>query len=823
MNYLPSARASARHARHAGRVVVCSAFVALASAAMAQPTSPPSTSTSSSNKDETVALAQFTINESPDNPYLSKQALSGTRVAMSIQDIPQTVSIVTSAFIQDSMSQRMLDAAKYITPVVESTLPVGGDRYTIRGFQVSHEFLDGMVISGEDGYSMSLAPYNIDRIEIIKGPNAILVPGGAPGGQFNPITKSPFMKDESSATLEVAEFFGTAVSTDINRVISKEKGIATRFVAAIWDSKGYQKNSFRRGFEFAPSISWELSPTNKLVVKAEFVHNREIAGIGEPLDLAVGSNDYARLARGLPRDWSFGSDNDHRVRKTERVTAELFSTLSQHITSHLLLSADHILREDQGGTSAAIFVPNASGALVAFNPTRNPYTGKYEPGVTWSVDNSGTNAVATSTATPIPDPSTWVYRRANGSDHLYYSEAHLRDDFAGKFENDIVNSTTIAGIAANFSKTKWKSFVGQPQGPDVTNATLGSISYTPYVFPEPNPTIGVQNKTAKLQEMQLYIYETASFFKDRLLFAGGLSRYFGTLTRTDTTGVAAIGAPDFGISTTAKSYGLTVKPIKEIAVYYSHNSSGESMPGSLQAGNPGLLPPFRATNGTQDEFGVKTSFLKDTLTFSVAHFDISQTNYAVPNSEYYTLVAQGNQAAANALSTSTYLDVNSKGWEAEGSYALSRNLTLIGNISAYKYRQPTGVRIRAVPDHIEAIYLDYRLTEGVLKGFGVNVGVDSHSDAVGESVTGLTTTKPLAGNIPSYPGVAAGFVPQQASYKIQGRTLVNLGLTYRAKEWTARLQVSNALDKDYVYAGGSRTSIVVGDPRSFRGSLTYKF
>ena len=95
-----------------------------------------------------AGVPTFTITEKPANAYVSKQALSGTRVAMDIADIPQTVSVVTSDFIKDTMSQRMLDAAKYITPVVESTLPVGGDRYTIRGFQVSHEFIDGMVISG---------------------------------------------------------------------------------------------------------------------------------------------------------------------------------------------------------------------------------------------------------------------------------------------------------------------------------------------------------------------------------------------------------------------------------------------------------------------------------------------------------------------------------------------------------------------------------------------------------------------------------------------------------------------------------------------------
>jgi len=775
-------------------------------------------------KDDVVKLPTFLISETPANKYVSKQALSGTRVAMDIQDVPQTISVVTSDFLRDTMSQRMLDAAKYITPVVESTLPVGGDRYTIRGFQVSHEFIDGMVISGEDGYSMSIAPYNIERIEIIKGPNAILVPGGAPGGQFNPITKSPLMQDQQSVTLELAQYIGNAISTDINRVISAEHGAALRLVAAYWNSDAYQKNLFRKGYMIAPSASWQLSPSTKFVAKFEFVHNDESTAISVPLDPSVGSDGYAVLARGLPRDFSFGNDQDHRIRETARVTLELLSTLSDHVTSRLMLSGDHILREDQGGSTASIFFPNGSGGYVAFNPTRNPYTGKYEPGVTWSVDNSGTYAVATSTVTPIPDPSTWLFRRINGSDHLYYNEAHFRNDYAAKFSNDLATSTTIAGLAANFSKTKWKSWAGSSQGPDVPNTPAGiaAITYTPYVF-----TTLTQNKTAKLQEMQFYAYETAGFFHDRLLLSGGVSRYFGSLTRTDTTGVAAMGEPTLGISSTAASYGVVVRPIKPVSLFFSHNTSGDTMPGSLQAGNPNLsstaLPPYRPANGNQDEYGVKGSFLDDSLTFSIAHFNITQTNYPVPNSEYYTLVAQGNQAAANLLPTSTFLDVISKGWEAEASYAVNKNLTLIGNLSSYTYRQPTGVRIRAVPDRIWAAFADYHFTEGPLNGFGVNIGVDSKSDMVGESVTALTTTKPLASVTARYPGVAAGFVPQQASYKYDGRTLINVGLSYRTKIWTARLQANNVTDKDYISVGGSRTAIAVGTPREFRATFTYNY
>jgi len=773
---------------------------------------------------EIIELPTFTITEQPVNPYVSKQALSGTRVAMDIQDIPQTVSIVTSDFIKDSMSQRMLDAAKYITPVVESTLPVGGDRYTIRGFQVSHEFIDGMVISGEDGYSMSLAPYNIERIEIIKGPNAILVPGGAPGGQFNPITKSPIMKDQASATLELAQYIGNAVSTDINRIISQDKGIAGRVVAAYWNSDGYQKNMFRKGYMFAPSFSWQLSPSSKFIAKFEYVHNDESTAISAPIDPAVGSDGYAVIARGLPRDWSFGNDQDHRVRQTARLTLELLSTLSDHVTSRLMISGDQVLRKDQGGSSAAIFFPNNSGGYSAFNPTRNPFTGKYEPGITWTVDNSGPMAVATSTLTPIPDPSTWIYRRINGSDHLQYDEAHLRNDYAAKFNNDFFKSTTIAGLAANFSKTKWRSWAGASQGPDVANTPTGlaAIQYTPYAF-----TTYTQVKDAKLQELQFYAQENAGFFQDRLLLSGGVSRYFGTLTRTDTTNIPAPSDRTLNISSTAASYGVVVRPIKPVSLFFSHNTSGDTMPGSLQAGNANLSssanPPYQPSNGKQDEYGIKGSFLNDTLTFSIAHFNITQTNYAVPNSEYYVLVAQGNQAAANLLPTSTFLDVQSKGWEAEATYAVNRNLTLIGNLSSYEYRQPTGVRIRAVPDRIWAAFADYHFTEGALNGFGINLGVDSKSDMVGESVTALTTSKPLAGVTETYPGVAAGFVPQQASYKYDGRLLVNMGLSYRTKSWTVRVQANNLFDKDYIAVGGSRTAIAVGNPRELRATFTYEF
>jgi iron complex outermembrane receptor protein len=775
-----------------------------ARAVLAQTTPPPAR-----DKEEAVLLPQFTITETAANPYQSTQALSASRVAMPIQDIPQTISVVTSELIQDTLGQKMLDVAKYVTPIVESSLTMGSDRYQIRGYQVSHEFIDGTEISGQDGYSMSIAPYNIERVEIIKGPNAILVPGGSPGGQMNPITKSPLFTNRATATLELAQYFGTGANFDVNRVLSKDNRQAARFVGAYWYSDGYMKNSYRHGYMFAPSYALQLTPQNKVTVKAEVMQNRETNNSGLPIDPSVGSNDYARVARVLPRDWSFGDETDTRHRKTERISGELLSTLNEHITSRLFLMADHVIRSDVGGTNASI--SSTAGSIAG---SRNPNTGLFEPGVVWTVNNSGATAVASSTNAPIPDPSTWVFNRNYGRVYLSYNELHAKNDFAGRYDFNWFKSTTIVGWAANRSTVKFLSYPAAPR-PPVPASNLGSITYPGYAYQHPTATNNGGDMTGRQTDAQGFVYENLSFWKERVLVAGGYSRFSGTLKRIDTAliGYNPANPLQYKLGTNATTLGVTLKPIKEVSLFYGYNDSGGQMPGSLAAGN--VSSTLRVAKGDQKEFGVKVAALNNRLTASFAHFDITQSNYPAPNSEYYVLVSQGITPPADFPST-LYLDLTSKGNEIEMTYSLSKNLTVLGNYSWFKLRQPFGVRYRATPDKNGGAYIDYRFTEGVLNGFGVNLGVDYKGEAPGDQVNpGYTTTKPLPG--------ATKFVANQPSFKVAERTLFNLGFTYRNPRWIARVQIVNLFDKDYIQAALNRNSLYVGDPRSIRSSFTYKF
>ena len=762
--------------------------------------------------------------------------------------------------------------------MVESTLPFGGDRYMIRGFQVSNEFIDGSVISGGSGYSMSIPTFNIDRIEVIKGPNAILVPGGSPGGAMNPITKAPLARNATSVTLELAQYLGNDVSFDINRVLNEKNHMAVRLVGGYWrNTHMYIRNMFRIGYEISPSFSVELSPTQKLTLKADFLQNRETNMGGLPIDPSIGSTGYAVIARGLPRDWSFGNEDDSRHRSTERLSAELLSTLGEHVTSRFYVMGDHVRRIDVGGTNDAMAnigtTPAGVPASYALNGgTRNPSTGLWEPGVYWSTTTANGVATPVSISAPLTDPSQWIYTHSVTRVDLEYAEAHVKNDYAAKFESSWFKSTTLGGFAADFSKVHYKSWAAatrpslsnNPAGATINGVTypgLFAITYPPYQFPaivpadfsppvlpatakNPTATQSGGNITSKQSTLQGFIFETLSAFNDKVQLSGGFSRFYGQLSRADATLTSLnanilLAAPTYNLVTNAKSLGIVIKPIKEVSFFASRNTTGGTMPGELSpgtylentttfgpdvyhaAGTPAAptavtVQRFRPTSGSQDEFGVKTSLLNGTLTGSFSYFKISQQNYGVPNSEYYTLVAQGNQAAANALENPIYLNLNAKGWEFEGTYSLSKNLTILGNYTSFKERQPiTNVRVRAVPDHAAAVYLDYRFTDGALKGFGANVGIDYKSDVAGENVNALTTSVPVAG--------VGALVPQQPSFLVAGRTIVNVGVTYRAPSWTVRLMLANALDKDYILAAGSRTSLIAGEPRSWRISTTYNF
>jgi iron complex outermembrane recepter protein len=166
--------------------------IALAASAFAQTSAP-----AAANKDEVVTLSEFSVKAEGDRGYVASEAITGSRVATKIIDLPYTVNVLTSEFFEDFA---MFELGDNITQIGSfQSLDIGGG-FTLRGFSATSQLRDGFYRLGRYGSS------NIDRLEIIKGSNAAIYGRTSPGGMVNFISKAPKTRESEKITLNYGDY-----------------------------------------------------------------------------------------------------------------------------------------------------------------------------------------------------------------------------------------------------------------------------------------------------------------------------------------------------------------------------------------------------------------------------------------------------------------------------------------------------------------------------------------------------------------------------------------------------------------------------------------
>jgi len=158
--------------------------------------SPYASNQAASEADETVVLPAFTVSSETVDRYRAADAVSAVRIRTSLIETPSTISVLTREFIEDVAPTRIIDAMEYSASVQTGPGMAFTDYLTIRGFQVAAKTVDNFAYASNGPFDDTV----IERIEISKGPNAILAPGGSPGGHTNIVTKAPKF-DKASASI----------------------------------------------------------------------------------------------------------------------------------------------------------------------------------------------------------------------------------------------------------------------------------------------------------------------------------------------------------------------------------------------------------------------------------------------------------------------------------------------------------------------------------------------------------------------------------------------------------------------------------------------
>ena len=767
MNYTPPLVVRCR------RIAFASALAALVLPAIAQTSSSPQADAASGN-DDVVKLSEFTVSSTSADRYLANDAVSAVRVRAPLLDTPSSITVLTRDMIDDIAPSRVFDVARFAAGVQEGRGIQFQDRMIIRGFETQNgaRTVDNFLQSAD---ADNMDEEVIDRIEIAKGPNAILSPAGAPGGSLNIITKSPQFRTNRSLTAQVGLFDAQKISLDMTGAVAPNSSLAYRLVGAYQDSRRYWSSDARiRGKVLAPMLTWRINPrtqiTTKLIATEHWIF-REPLLILDPNTTADTSDP--KLAPGIDPEGLNGIQPWSSVRTH---SADLFTTLTSSLNDHISLRA--------AANGRYYFEDDVQEFLSTpgMNNRYNPLTGDFTQDYTWTYDKA-TNTAA-STFSPFFDPHSipvrgqqqWTRRKT----------VNLQADLAATYQFDAVSTQTIIG-AANARQT------GTSRVKDPGYLPPIDLSHPVSVYPLFH-AYDDQNNGNSYTNFQAYANERLGLFRDRLYLMAGVLRYStNTQTWNNLTPTAAHSV--LNDSRNMSSLSALAKVLPNVSVYYSH--SNNSSP--VIANN---APLWRS--GKQDEVGFKSDYFDHRLSLNGAWFQIAQTNVTVPNPAYQTDPTQPQTLVS---------DLKNRGFELEMMGRVTNDVSLIATYSHLHMRDSLDRMVRAVADNTASLLVNYRFNQGGLKGLAINAGVNY----VGKR----------AGDIPAVNYTPANVIAK-VSFYLKPQYLTMLAFSYSWHDrYTFRLNIDNVFDdKDYISVAGGRvagTGITTQPGINARLSATVKF
>ena len=126
---------------------------------------------------------------------MAERTLTGTKTNTPIMETPQAISVVGQEEIRDQNPQNLAAALRYAPGVRAETFGADtrNDWFKIRGFDAQDVglFQDGLQLSSFAFATWKFPPWGIQRIDILRGPSAVLYGGSGPGGIVNIISKKP--------------------------------------------------------------------------------------------------------------------------------------------------------------------------------------------------------------------------------------------------------------------------------------------------------------------------------------------------------------------------------------------------------------------------------------------------------------------------------------------------------------------------------------------------------------------------------------------------------------------------------------------------------
>lgn len=286
--------------------------------------------------------------------YVQPAAMAG-KVAESLRQIPQSVSVITQQRLEDQNIHELSEALKFTTGITVRRIDASGafNSFHARGYDSSVLQLDGLTVPTDGNRSyFDMAMY--ERVEVQRGAAGLFQGAGEPGVTINLARKRALAPFQTQYAVSAGSWDNYRGDIDITGALTKSERIRGRFVAAVNDFDTYMDGiDGEKKFGYG-TLEFSLTDSTNLSVGAAYQEVQGVQSWGLP------AWPGGRLLDELPRSATIVFDWSGQSLRTKDVFAEL----EQHFQngSYLKVAARQYERSNRA-MNAYLTEPNAQGDI----------------------------------------------------------------------------------------------------------------------------------------------------------------------------------------------------------------------------------------------------------------------------------------------------------------------------------------------------------------------------------------------------------------------------------------------------------------------------
>ncbi|HKE48077.1 MAG TPA: TonB-dependent siderophore receptor [Rhodanobacteraceae bacterium] len=617
-------------------------------------------------------------------------------------DTPRSVTVVPQQVIQDTGSTTLVDALRTVPGITfgagEGGNPVG-DRPFIRGYDAGADiYVDGI----RDVGSQTREAFDIEQIDVTKGPSSAYTGRGAIGGSINIVTKAPKADDFVAGSVGLGTDQYQRATLDANKALSDDVAFRVNLMEHSADVPGRDGPDVSR-WGIAPSVTFGMNSPTRATLSYYHLSTDDTPDSGIPYN-----NPFAATNPNAPLNGD-GSPVD--------VDRENF---------YGLLGRD--FRKTKADIGTALIAHDFGNGWTLRNTTRY---GRTANDYIWtnpddSVGNFLTNG--------------YVYRSPKSRVTSTKTAAN-QTDLTGEFETGSVRHTIATGIEFDHERTEVDQYiVTNPDGittRDCSNPLLvEDFLCTPLNDPNPHdPWLGtiVRRNNPNVYDTDTrsaYAFDTMTLSEQWLLNAG--LRFDSYSTKADLIATSTVPAAKVGNDDDLWNYqvGLVYKPSQDGSVYASYGTS--SSPSGAANGEGAAGDNVNITTSIADldpiksrnlELGTKWDVLGGHLSLTAAIFRSEVTNARVPSENGTTQLAGDKRVDGIEIGITGEI---TEQWRVFGGYThLDSELTDAGFVNVGTATNPVwvpspdkGNRFPNTPDDSASLWTTYQLLPKLTIGAG---------------------------------------------------------------------------------------------------------